>query len=347
MSKPIISVIVPVYNASDYINVLLDSIMKQTFKNFEVLLVNDGSTDNSLDICEEYSLIDSRFKVINKSNGGVSSARNVGMNQALGEFITFADSDDYVSEVWLERLYSPLSTNSNIDFSMCDYFIIKGDKRFSVKTTYSSEILERDFIISQLIGNMLNSNTPYVGISVVWNKLYRKSFIGDLRFDLLLDHAEDWWFNHFLLDKARRIAVVNEELYYYCVLINSESLTKKFNIRKLNSLIYTYPTLIDYVKKYNIPIIEANTKRLNTIIDELIQSKISLTNNEFNDLIISLGEDCKFQKILGSKNNLKGLRAKIVLRFKNQRDIKLLISLLSIKRQVKLRLILLKNKIFY
>jgi glycosyltransferase involved in cell wall biosynthesis len=104
-NKPTISIIVPVYNTEKYLRRCLDSIVAQTFKDYECIIVDDGSTDGSAAICDEYEKKDSRFKVLHKENEGVSAARNVGIEYAEGEFITFVDSDDYLSSVYLRDLY--------------------------------------------------------------------------------------------------------------------------------------------------------------------------------------------------------------------------------------------------
>ena len=112
--NPIISIIVPVYNVEEYLQRCIDSILNQRFKDFELILINDGSTDNSLKICKEYSLSDSRVKVINKENGGLSSARNAGINIAKGKYIGFVDSDDWINEEMYQTLYNLLQEYQNI-----------------------------------------------------------------------------------------------------------------------------------------------------------------------------------------------------------------------------------------
>lgn len=122
MKNELISVIVPIYNTSKYLSKCIDSIINQTYKNLEIILVNDGSTDNSLDICNKYKLIDSRIIIINKDNGGLSSAKNIGLDNHKGRYIAFIDSDDYVDNNFIGELYNNLiSTNS--DISLCNYYL--------------------------------------------------------------------------------------------------------------------------------------------------------------------------------------------------------------------------------
>ena len=103
---PLISVVLPVYNVENYLEKCLNSVVKQTYKNIEIIIVNDGSLDSSIDICNKYANKDSRIKVFTKPNGGLSDARNFGIKKSMGEFITFIDSDDYVTDDYVEYLYS-------------------------------------------------------------------------------------------------------------------------------------------------------------------------------------------------------------------------------------------------
>ena len=120
MMNKLVSIIIPVYNVEKYLAECIESVLKQTYQNIEILLIDDGSPDNSGKICDEYEEKDSRVRVIHKENGGVSSARNVGLEQANGEYITFIDSDDFVSESYIEELYIALE-NGNSDLAFCKY----------------------------------------------------------------------------------------------------------------------------------------------------------------------------------------------------------------------------------
>jgi len=120
MKSELISIIIPVYNVEDYLARCLESILFQSFKDFEVLLIDDGSTDGSGKICDAYAQNDTRIRVIHKVNGGVSSARNVGLNNANGQYISFVDSDDFVHPCFLEFLYNSIKS-SKADISICDY----------------------------------------------------------------------------------------------------------------------------------------------------------------------------------------------------------------------------------
>ena len=121
MENQLISVIVPIYNVENYLRQCLDSILEQTFHNLEILLVNDGSTDDSGQICQEYLKKDSRIRYFEKENGGLSDARNYGIERAQGEYLTFIDSDDWVTSTYIEELYIKLQ-HYNADISITNYF---------------------------------------------------------------------------------------------------------------------------------------------------------------------------------------------------------------------------------
>ena len=126
MNNELISIIIPVYNAEKYLRQCLDSIINQTYTNFEVLLVNDGSTDSSGMICQEYVENDSRFRYFEKENGGASSARNLGLERSGGAYITFIDSDDWVTPEYLEVLYTTLKEN-DVDISISSFKLFEPD----------------------------------------------------------------------------------------------------------------------------------------------------------------------------------------------------------------------------
>ena len=142
MSMPIISVIVPVYNVEKYLSKCLESILNQSFSQFELILVNDGSTDNSELIFNKY-LYDKRLIVINKSNGGLSSARNAGLDVARGEYIIFIDSDDYINNKMFEILYNEM-IRSKSDIIICDYLKVSESENEKIidMLNYKSEIIE-------------------------------------------------------------------------------------------------------------------------------------------------------------------------------------------------------------
>ncbi len=196
----LISVIVPVYNVEKYLNRCVESIVNQSYKNIEIILINDGSTDNSRKICDSWSEKDSRIKVIHKKNGGVSSARNTGLDAAMGKYICFVDSDDFVKPEMVAQVYNAMvDTDSEIGFcrqSGDAIDLLDGEVK-----TFSDAFdlyLSDDLCHPAVIG-----------------KMYVKNVIDDLRFDTQLRIGEDYVFNAFAFKKAKKSVAVNKALYYY------------------------------------------------------------------------------------------------------------------------------------
>ena len=187
MNPPQISIIIPVYNSENYLRECLDSITKQTFTDFEVLLINDGSTDKSGIICDEYAAKDSRFKVFHKENGGVSSARNLGLHNAKGEWITFVDSDDLIEE---DALKNFILTNSD----QIDFFLF-GVKKLIDEKEVTFFYFENDQVFSVL--EFINKYPLCQYFAEPWSKFFKSSIIkiNNITFDESLSWGEDSLFN--------------------------------------------------------------------------------------------------------------------------------------------------------
>lgn len=204
--KNLISVIVPVYNVESYLERCIDSIINQTYSNLEIILVNDGSTDSSGSICEQYSEKDSRIKVIHKKNGGLSDARNVGLDVATGEFISFIDSDDWVSRTMFSEMVEQFI--DNVDIVGAKFIESSGQIEQSLIND-SGQVL----IFSGEAALKAHLNGKYFYISV-WNKLYRRELFEQLRFPVGR-LAEDLYITHKLLIKSRQVAFIDKTVMYY------------------------------------------------------------------------------------------------------------------------------------
>ena len=148
-----ISIIIPVYNTENYIEKCIDSIIKQTYSNIEIFLINDGSTDNSLNICKKYEIIDKRINVIDIKNKGVSNARNIGLNLCKGNYITFIDSDDFVEKDYIKTMYNKIKEN-NVDVVISNPIKFINNERINEKNKIVDElILENDNIIKTLLND--------------------------------------------------------------------------------------------------------------------------------------------------------------------------------------------------
>lgn len=213
MEKELISIIVPVYNVEKYLRMCLDSIQNQTYQNFECLLINDGSPDNSADICREYVAKDARFRYFEKENGGSSSARNFGIERSGGAYITFVDSDDWLEHDALDRLYGALKKeNADIsigrynyyDESRCQYLFYDSNPDNSFEVIEGKEIIDREGVEEMRNGNW----------TVAYLKLFKRGLLQDLSFPIG-KMAEDTYWTWKVLLRASRIVYLNSYIYWY------------------------------------------------------------------------------------------------------------------------------------
>ena len=227
--ESLISVIIPVYNTESYIGICLESLVKQTYTNFEVLMIDDGSTDNSGRICQEYIESDSRFHYYRKENGGVSSARNLGIEYSRGDYLTFVDSDDWVEEDFLEVLYSALISES-ASVSISTY------KRFSMEDntwyvhSFQRGYEKRVFNYLELINELIDLDSFDHSYRFVSGKLVRRDILGDIRFNTLTILGEDmeFWFKIYLI--SPKSVYINRDSYVYRI---AEGPTRHFSLLKI------------------------------------------------------------------------------------------------------------------
>lgn len=234
-----ISVIVPVYNVEEYIHKCLDSILRQTYFQLEIILVDDGSTDKSGKICDEYAQRDERIKVIHKSNGGLSDARNAGLNIATGELIGFVDSDDYIHEQMYEILQR-IMEEEQADIVYCKRVIVRN----SMVQKYVDSDTRQCWISLDALEKMYEPG--FAGMATVaWNKLYKKEIFDNIRFPKGMIF-EDNYIIHQLYDKAQKVVFIDKTLYYY--IERGESIMRKpYTLRSLDKLKGTYER-VDYTK---------------------------------------------------------------------------------------------------
>jgi len=217
MNNELISIIVPIYNTEKYLGQCLDSIINQSYTNFEVLLVNDGSTDSSGIICQEYVENDSRFRYFEKDNGGVASARNLGLERSSGAYITFIDSDDWVEQNYLEVLYTALKEN-DIDVAISTYKRFAQDGVFYLRS-YSKE--NDEFLnIGKRNRNSFLEILPKLGeldhsFYSISSKLIKRKIIGNLLFDEQVSYAEDLNFFFHLYLGVESVVFVRDYTYVY------------------------------------------------------------------------------------------------------------------------------------
>ncbi|MBR1795985.1 glycosyltransferase [Candidatus Saccharibacteria bacterium] len=237
--SPLISIILPIYNVESYLSRCLDSVITQDYQNLEIILVNDGSTDNSLQICQEYQAKDPRIKLINQSNAGLSAARNKGISVAKGEFISFIDSDDYVESNYISHLYHLIEKDGS-DFSAVKHNIIRGQH---IEPACSHKI----YLLSphETLEMMLYDEDFNVS---AWGKLYRKTLFKDIRFPegmLFEDSATTYK----LILAAKSISFDSIPLYNYIIRDNSIT-TRDFTLKNFDLITATQQMGLDILKVY-------------------------------------------------------------------------------------------------
>ena len=207
-NEPLISVIVPVYNVEKYFPRCIESILNQSYKNLEIILVNDGSTDSSGKICDEYAADDKRIYVIHKENGGQSTARNAALDLAKGEYITFVDSDDYINTDFVKIMYETI-IKFNADIVQCGY--IRGTENTfpDIRINDSCKVIDINTALSTSIYDV-----------IVCAKLYKRKVIGTIRFPKGKVHEDEAVYYKFAYN-SKKICILENKMYYYYMSPNS------------------------------------------------------------------------------------------------------------------------------
>ena len=238
------SVIVPVYNVEKYLHKCVDSILSQTYTNFEIILVDDGSPDNCGKICDEYVQIDKRVKVIHKENGGVTSARQTGLNIAKGEYIAFVDADDWISNDFLSEFVTVLSLY-DVDIVSCGYNVAKGSnvKQFPIK--FRSGYYNRNQIVKEIFPALIQSKDvkyfPHNLVTNIYKKEVLKLALSTLPHKIKV--GEDLACITYCVYQSQALYIINKHLYFY--FHNGQSVTKRKKAFPWNG-----PKLIfDYLSK--------------------------------------------------------------------------------------------------
>lgn len=290
-----VSIIVPVYNAEKVLHYCVDSILNQTYKDFELILVNDGSTDNSGEICDKYSLENDNVVVIHTENGGVSKARNTGIKNAIGDYICFIDSDDYVSDTFLEELVN--KTRDGYNFVLTSYHWVNNYEYNSFKTvSYNStdySIVNKNDLMD--LGNLVLLSQP-------WNKLFKNSIIieNNIRMPEDISLGEDTVFVYRYLSCiiSEEFAVINKPLYFYYS-NNEQSLLNKYRDdlfevnKKLNKYLYEEVKKWDFSEKQIKSFYNGCYYRMENVLFNTFRKENSRSNKEkikYNSKVIKSDE---------------------------------------------------------
>lgn len=251
MNGPFLSIVIPIYNAEKYLSECLESIINQSYKPIEIILVNDGSTDKSLAISRHYAKQDKRIKIITQENSGVSAARNIGIKAATGKWLCFVDADDWIEQNACDILSQELSTDYDVYFS--PYFKYEKTKRFIVTSPHKHDELEKsDFAIFQewLLNQYIYRND--YAISSPWAKIYRTDFIrnNNIFFNPKLSMGEDKVFNLQVYQYARKGMYIDIPFYNYRIDTNSSSRKYDKNIiEKYENLLQEISIFIEKYRK--------------------------------------------------------------------------------------------------
>lgn len=283
MKKDLISVIVPIYNIEKHLPRCIDSILNQTYKNWEAIFVNDGSTDNSLKILEKYKKRDERIKIIDKKNAGSGAARNDGIENSRGKYIAFLDSDDWYEKNFLEKLYNNLIEN-NSDVAMCNPKMVYDDANKNKKiNTYFFYEIELNKTPEKILG--------ILAMPVVWNKLYKKDIIvkNNIKFPNY-SFCEDVEFLYKIFLYVNKVSKIKDDLYNYYQ--REDSGTKKIKEESIEQLYQVLKNIENYIKNnfnsklaifylYKIQFIYSVSLTLLARIDndKILKKKINIKNN--------------------------------------------------------------------
>ena len=215
-----VSIIVPVYQVEKYISQCIESVLNQTFKDFELILIDDGSKDNSGIICDSYAAKDDRIAVIHTNNNGAATARNIGLQRASGRYIAFLDGDDYLAENMIERLYGEIE-NSEYDVVVSDFLNILPDE----KDNFSLQLKEKTVSGREVLEHLKNEKN-YGVWTIVWNKIYKREVLKNIRFP---DgkYFEDEFFSDKLYLNSNKIHIIPDVLCYHRVLASSTMNTQR------------------------------------------------------------------------------------------------------------------------
>ena len=321
----LVSIIVPVYNVEQYLEKCVNSIINQSYKNLEIILVDDGATDNSGKICDELAKLDNRIKVYHKKNGGLSDARNYGVERATGEYIGFVDSDDYIDPKMYEKLYEAIK-KENVDVVECSFKIIYPGRVdfFSTEKYYEilgkQEYLEEYLKMRRIFGS-------------VWTKLIKSTIAKKIVFpkDKLY---EDTYYAYDLINLANSFVLIDNPLYNYLMRENSIT-NSKFNprifdlveiVEKFHKMTYkNYPSLKEeadcrkmyaYFSVLNSILLDENYKNneyYSQIISyfkenyvELLKNKYITRNRKLSVVLIKININLYRKVLLRYKNTLAG-----------------------------------------
>lgn len=319
----LVSIIVPVYNVEKYLKKCLDSIINQTYKNIEILLVDDGSTDNSGIICDEYAKKDPRITVIHKENAGLSEARNTGLDYARGKYISFIDSDDYIEEGMIFYLYHDCKDNNCQIANSNKIWELENGKKIYLCEIENSEIVDTETALKNLL-----LNDPSVA-----NKLFERCLFDDIRFikDKLY---EDILTTPLLIEKSERIFLDKRHFYHYIQHENS-IVHKSFSKKKMDYM-YNAKELFQHIK-IHYPNISEVAEAYYILVLITIISEAYYKRNEMNSEYKEIYEELKLFKNKYRNNKFIPISKKVMIFLCLKKQIPLVNFVKKIKNKLKFK----------
>lgn len=309
---PTVSVIVPVYNVEEFIDECVKSILMQDFKDFELLLIDDGSQDKSLDVCKKWGKCDKRIKVYTKENEGLSATRNFGITVSTGLYITFIDSDDYISKDYISYLVNMLKSQNNCSIATCNRQIVKNGV-LGHKFHYCDQspiVLGR----TEVFERGLYSQIAHGAVA----RLYKREVFDNIRYPINVYHEDTYTFGD-IINYDNKMIFGNKVCYFYRV--NDNSISHSISLKRLNDLILS-------TEKFAKTAVECDSNLYNAAICKISHSKLTVLGILCGD---SANDDYKIEELKRQLKNDVILNSKIIIRDKQalKRD-KLAIVLLKI-----------------
>lgn len=310
--EPLLSIIVPIYNVEKYLERCIDSIINQTYKNLEIILVDDGSKDASGIIADTYASKDDRIKVIHKENGGLSDARNHGLDQARGNYIIFIDSDDFIDSSMCEILFTTAEKYSS-DIVSCNYYIFHAENHISVHPMSIQED-EKVFSGIDILKYYLIKTEPF-DLNIVCNKIFKADLFnskdGQIRFPK--GRVQEDNFTTFrLFAKSDVVTTINQPLYYY--LQRADSIMANFSKKFVKDTIDSHTHMATYLLEHKVDVMcELQLYLLNSYTD--LYRKICLLDNadkrDYIDLLMEYKTFVLSHTLNVSNNHLWGIKQKL------------------------------------
>ena len=318
MNQKLLSIIVPIYNCEAYLEKSITSLINQTYKNLEIILINDGSTDNSLNICNKFAKIDDRIKVLSQKNKGVSTARNLGLETAKGDYITFVDGDDYIDLKTYEMCFNYIE-KYNLDIVKFSYNIVNDKYVKPYKFITETDVkITKDEYVNKIYKNLLSTED----FSNVWNIVFTKSILKTTRFCKNIKFGEDLLFSYEVILNSENMYLLEIPLYYYVYNQSgaSKSVTIEQCIKRTSDEALVNKLVCDmYLEQIDLS--ENAKKRVqNSFIHNLKQLAILKKYQDYKlylDYILLINSDLLEIKIIAKERKwYKYIMYKLCLKFK-------------------------------